>query len=52
MGWKVGSDPDVVDCEVVLSLELPLELTLVAHLSTIGMLFAAGMARRPGFFSG
>ena len=47
---KVGSDPDVVDCEDVLSLELPLEL--VSDLSTIGVFFAAGMARRPGLSPG
>ena len=50
LGRKVGSDPDVVDCEDVLSLELPLEL--VSDLSTIGVFFAAGMARRPGLFPG
>ena len=50
MGRKVGSDPDVVDCEDVLSLELPLEL--VSDLSTIGVFFAAGMARRPGLSPG
>ena len=54
LGWKVGSDADVVDGEEVLSLELefPLELPLVSETPTIGVVFGAGMARRPGFFAG
>ena len=50
LGRKVGSDPDVVDCEEVLSLELPLEL--MSDVLTAGVFFAAGMARRPGPFPG
>ena len=50
MGRKVGSDPDVVDCEDVLSLELPLEL--VSDLSTIGVFFCRRNGPAAGAFPG